>query len=102
MSFETGYIKIEKSMLVDLVKAAYDLSKPVGMGFLHFRPEPLTDEQASSYIEDNGTVRLDYVNGRSVKMTVFIDKNTKTLYISDSWYDHSDDDLLNLLDRIGL
>lgn len=88
--------------LVALAKAAYDLSKPQGMGFLHYEPGGLTDEQAQSLVNDEGNrcaLSLDYVAGRAVKLTVFRDGDK--LAMRDSWYDHSDSQLRELLTRVG-
>ena len=49
--------------MIELVKKAYDLSRPQGMGMMHFTPDPLTDEEAKSLIQENGEVSLDYVGG---------------------------------------
>lgn len=95
-------IDITGADLVDVVKAAYDLSSPQGLGHMHFKSGSLTDEQAKSLInEDCRTpITLDYVAGRACKLTVF--KNGEKLYIRNSWYDHSEDQLLELIDRIGV
>lgn len=104
MSYVTipaNYIEITGCDLVLLVKAAYDLSVPHGLGFLHARPGSLTDEQASMLINDDKTspVSMDYVLGRAVKMTVI--RMDDKLFIAPRWFDHSDADLQALLTRIG-
>lgn len=81
--------------MVKFVKAVYDLSNPQGMGFVHFTPEPLSDEEAKSLIKEDGTVSLDYVKGRACKMHVF--KEDDKLYINDTWFDHTDKELEQLL-----
>ncbi len=88
--------------LVEFVKKAYELSSPQGYGFLHFNPDPLSDDEANQIIA-NGKLRtpenvelsMDYVNGRAVKMTVF--KLENQLQIRESWYDHTPDQLQELL-----
>jgi hypothetical protein len=92
---------------VDLVKfaqKAYELSVPQGMGFLHFTPAPLAEEDAKEIVErsSHGNVRLsmDYVAGRACKMVVW-EKDGK-LQIRDSWYDHTDDQLRKLLEAFDL
>ena len=92
---------------VDLVKFAqktYELSSPQGLGFLHFTPQPLSDERAKEIVErGKGTgypLDMDYVDGRACKMTVF-EKEGK-LEIHDSWYDHTDEQLISLLSGFGI
>lgn len=91
--------------LKELAKAAYDLSRPQGMGFLHFEEGALTDEEAASLIQegsrgDRFPLDMDYVKGRACKLHVI--KEGDKLYINDRWYDHSENDLIELLDRIGV
>ena len=85
--------------LKKFVKECYNLSRPQGLGHLHFEPGELTDEEAVDLInEDSRTpVSLDYVKGRAVKMTVH--KQDGKLFVSDNWYDHSEEDLNTLLER---
>jgi len=92
---------------VDLVKFAqkvYELSMPQGLGFLHFTPEPLSEERVVellSRFNDNPRMALamDYVDGRACKMNVF--KKDGKLVINDSWYDHTDAQLQTLLETFG-
>lgn len=58
-------IDITDVNMVEFVKKVYDLSRPQGMGMMHFTPVPLTDEEAKSLINDDGTVNMDYVRGRA-------------------------------------
>lgn len=94
-------IEITGVNLADVAKAAYDLSSPIGMGFIHYEEGTLTDEEANSLVTDDPRtpLSLDYVKGRACKMTVF--KDDEKLYIHDNWYDHSEDQLLSLIDRVG-
>jgi hypothetical protein len=95
-------IDVSKLDLIEIVKAAYDLSRPVGLGYLHYDPEPLINEEAADLInlESKKVVALDYVRGRAVKFRVF--KENNKLYIKDTWYDHTKQDLEELLRRAGL
>ena len=86
--------------MVELVKKAYELSRPQGLGMMHFTPDPLTDEQAKDFIQDNGEIHLDYVNGRACKFNVF-NRDGKA-QIRDSWYDHTDQQLVDLLAHAGI
>ncbi len=86
--------------MVEFVKAVYDLSQPQGMGFLHFTPTPLTDAEAKGIIQKDGTVNMDYIKGRSCKMSVRLENGKK--YIWDTWYDHTNEQLAQLLERVGV
>ena len=86
--------------LVRFAQKVYELSSPQGLGFMHFTPQPLDEKVAQEMVDqwkkDNwSALSMDYVNGRACKMDV-IRKDGK-LFIHDSWYDHSDDKLKQLL-----
>lgn len=95
-------IEITGADLVEAVKAAYDLSVPVGMGHLHYREGSLSNEEAATFvhIEREFPVSLDYVLGRACKFTVF--QKDDRLYIDRGWYDHTDSQQAELLRRIGI
>jgi len=86
--------------MVKFVQKVYDLSRPQGMGMLYFLDGSLSDEDSKRYIDDDGTVSMDYVSGRACKM------NTRNsggrIVMNDSWYDHSDAQFAELLEHIGL
>ncbi len=91
--------------LVKFVQKVYELSVPQGLGFLHFDSEPLTNEEAKSLIGkkpiyENIILDMDYVRGRACKMHVTQDG--KKLFIQDNWYDHTDKQLQQLLDAVGI
>ena len=81
---------------INLVKAAFNLSKPVGMGFLHYEPGDMPDEMAQDYINSDGSVYMDYVQGRQCKFHVKINDGKK--YIRDTWYDRTPEQLNKLLE----
>lgn len=98
-------IKLGNINMRQFVKDVYDLSKPQGMGFLHFQAGGLTDEEAGEIIQATArgriAVSMDYVRGRACKMHVIIDE-TGALFIDDDWYDHSDRQFDELLSRHGI
>ncbi len=96
-------IEITGVNLVELVKRAYDLSNPQGLGFIHYKDGGLSDEQANSLIDENDRypVSLDYVCGRACKLDVF-KSDDERLYIRNKWYDHSAQQLKDLLLSVGL
>ena len=85
--------------LVKFVKKVYELSKPLGLGFLHYTSEPLSDEEAKECII-KGEVGMDYVKGRSCKMRARLEDGK--LLIANKWYDHTDVQLTELLDHVGI
>lgn len=95
-------IEITGCDLVALVKKAYELSTPRGLGFLHAQPGGLTDEQAASLVKADSRwpVSLDYVIGRAVKFNVY--RDGEKLYTNDRWYDHSAQQLRDLLAHVGM
>lgn len=89
--------------LIQFIKKVYDLSLPQGLGFLHYRSDSLSDEEAKeNLIPDNNRiiVDMDYVRGRACKMVVF--KEKEKLLINYPWYDHTDQALQQLLTELGI
>ena len=88
--------------LVKFVKKVYELSKPLGLGHLHFTPEPLTDEEAKKIIRTKKDlydciIYMDYVKGRACKMTVW--ERDGRLQIINNWYDHTCNQFKELLEH---
>lgn len=100
----SDYHDITDYDLTKFVNLCYQYSQPQGMGFLHFEPGaevPAAElERILTSHEKDTRIRLsmDYVLGRSVKMTVF--KNAGRLYIRKDWYDHSTDTLDYILTQL--
>lgn len=98
-------IDITGSDLVAVVKAAYELSRPQGMGLMHFTPGPLSDEQAQQIVDQQSktgriALSLDYVNGRAVKLTVF--REDDKLFVYGPWFDHTEAQFERLLGADGI
>lgn len=73
---------MSKISLVGLNKAAvlaalYNASKPQGMGFMHYDPKPMTQEEAEALLAQ--TTDFDYLKGRVMKV------NLKSDDEFDSW-----------------
>jgi hypothetical protein len=97
-------INVTHCDLKKIIQEAYALSVPQGMGFMHFKPGPLSDEEVAGILSryeshERIAVDMDYIKGRAVKMIVF--KKDGGLYIHDNWYDHLADEYDDFLDRIG-
>ena len=103
-----------------LVKKAYELSVPLGMGHLHYKAGVLDDATvdkilASANIYSEIRLVMDYVHGRAVKLSVFRQqsngesptweylnaKGPELWWIYDQWPDHSAEQLDQLLSAIG-
>lgn len=89
--------------LTKLVQEAYALSRPQGLGTMHFQPGGLSEADAKAITDrerGNIAASMDYVKGRACKMTVF--RQDGKLFIRDAWFDHSAAQLKTLLERIGM
>ena len=93
-------IDVTNVNMVEFVKKAYELSRPQGMGMMHFKPGPLSDAAAQELIQEDGTASMDYVLGRACKMHVH--NRDGRLMINDSWFDHSDAQFDELLEHVGI
>lgn len=102
---DTDKIKVTGTSLEALVKAAYALSHPIGLGYLHARPGELSDADAAEIVAygvgKRNAVYMDYVHGRCCKFYVYRDVQGD-LWINKNWYDHSQSQLQQLLARCGI
>ena len=60
-------MNIEGLNRAEVLAALYNRSKPQGMGFMHYNPEPMTTEQAQAIL-DGGQTYFDYLSGRVMKI----------------------------------
>jgi len=100
---EACYITIPANKLREAVQIAYEMSAPQGLGFLHARGGPLDDETTDEILargDDRIAASMDYVHGRSCKFHVY--KSADQMLVRPSWYDHSEDALIELLTRLGV
>lgn len=91
--------------LIKLAQEAYALSRPQGLGFLHYEKGGLSEEEAQELVDyqalsTHTALSLDYVKGRAVKLHVF--KRNGKLSIRDDWYDHSPAQDAELWRRVGI
>jgi hypothetical protein len=87
-----------------LLKKAYALSGPQGLGFLHFRDAELDDETADAVLaagESRLALSTDYVHGRALKFKVYRDEDG-TLFVSAFWFDHDHRAYVDLLAEFGV
>jgi len=99
-------IEVKELDLVKFTQDAYELSTPQGLGFLQAKEGGLdtadAEEIVSKFKKDTRlALALDYVHGRSCKMTILRTENGG-LKLNDSWYDHSESQYDELLSRHGI
>lgn len=88
-----GLIEITGADLRKIIHFVYDKSAPIGLGVLHYTPEPLSEEEVNELIErekkspGHVAVHMDYVNGRQCKFVAFRDDEDR-LWIRERWFDH--------------
>lgn len=85
--------RIPDEKLAVAVRAAYDLSSPQGMGFLHHVPGSMSADDATTLLHNSldpaRGIHLDYVAGRAVKLSIRKDEEGYFVYDNGRWYDHS-------------
>lgn len=84
----------DDTQLVALIQKAYELSRPQGMGFMHYvEGDSLTDDDAQEVIDANAghPISLDYVRGRAVKLRIAYDPTRTQYFLRDEgrWFDHA-------------
>jgi hypothetical protein len=70
-----------------VLAALYNAAKPQGMGFLHYKPEPMTVEEAEKCFVMYGARErhyFDYVFGRVLKVDLTTEKVRTDLYNRDN------------------
>jgi len=65
-----------------VLAALYNASRPLGMGFMHYNPTPMTEEEAQKELER--TTYFDYLNGRVMKLNLGKDQVDPWLYDRDN------------------
>lgn len=105
MKGQDEMIDITNIDLKEFAKKVYDLSRPQGLGFIHFQSGGLNEDEAQQLLDSRKNdsrlaLNMDYVNGRACKMMVF--RTGELLEINDNWYDHTDDQLQQLLAHFNL
>ena len=108
MTANTNRVTITRDNLPKVIAKAYELSQPQGMGFLHAKPGEIPDDVLQQILvrSDAGdnqyrkAIRLDYVQGRAIKLGIHFDADAGSYYLEDTghgWYDHSDEQWVELL-----
>jgi len=93
----------EQTVLRSIAKASFELSRPAGMGFLHFDAGAgeMTDEQADQFINLKsayGVLEMDYVGGRQCK-TYISKKGDGHFTLNNFLFERDRGDVTPLFDR---
>jgi len=75
-------IDISNLSKVKVLVALYNDAKPQGLGFLHYTPEPMREEEAEELLKDH--TYFDYVHGRVMKVDLSGDTFDPRLYDRDN------------------
>jgi hypothetical protein len=75
-------INISDMNKAEVLAKLYNASQPLGMGFLHFTPEPMELDEAQQLLEE-GTY-FDYLKGRVMKVDLSKDAFDPWLYDRDN------------------
>ncbi len=87
---------ISKMNKSEVLAALYNRSKPQGMGFLHYDPNPMTKEEAQTIL-DTGQTYFDYLQGRVMKIDLSENDLYTGLYNRDNGFDAAEDVLKSLV-----
>lgn len=98
-----GYIDVTGVDLQEMIRKAYELSKPFGLGYIHYKEGPLTElelEMIWSKCQTKSGIYIDYLVGRSMKFRILRHGERDYFYLD--WYDHNRDLTGLLLRRLNL
>ncbi len=57
-----------------VLTALYNAARPLGMGFLQYSPEPMTEEEAQKLLDATPDASFDYLKGRVMKISLAQDE----------------------------
>ena len=79
-------VSIEGLSKAKVLAALYNNAKPLGMGFLHYTPEMMTESEAVAVLKSCEPDRLyfDYLDGRVMKVDLTNDAFESRLYNRDN------------------
>ena len=75
-------IDISNRNKAQVLAALYNASQPLGMGFLHYDPTPMTEAEAENLLSHSKY--FDYLKGRVMKVDLSTDKLDPWLYDRDN------------------
>lgn len=89
-------IDISKKDKAEVLAALYNASRPLGLGFLHFDPTPMTVEEARELLSE--TTDFDYLKGRVMKVDLSGEELETWLYDRDNGEGAAERALSNVAD----
>jgi hypothetical protein len=89
-------IDIKSVSKAKVLAALYNASRPQGMGFLHFEPKPMTEEEAKELLKHDSY--FDYLKGRVMKVDLSGDTLEECLYDRDNGHGAAYEALKSLLE----
>ena len=75
-------INISQADKAEVLAALYNRSRPQGLGYMHFNPEPMTADEARELLSED--TRFDYLHGRVMKVDLSGEKLNPRLYDRDN------------------
>jgi hypothetical protein len=81
-------ISIKDLDKAELLAALYNKAKPLGLGYLHYDPTPMTRAEAQAVIDQQG-LHFDYLRGRVMKVDLGGDQLRTDLYDQDNGWGSS-------------
>jgi len=67
-----------------VLAALYNRARPLGLGLIHYTPEPMTVDEARRLLDNPGPHYFDYVKGRVLKVDLSGDTLDPSLYDRDN------------------
>jgi hypothetical protein len=87
---------ISKLDKADVLATLYNRAMPLGMGMLHYTPEPMTREEAQVMLDESRDKYFDYVKGRVMKIDLSKDELRTALFNRDNGPDAAENALAGL------
>lgn len=88
-------MNIEGLSKAKVLAALYNRAQPLGMGFLHYDPAEMTEEQAQEILNSSpvilGGFYFDYLKGRVMKVDLRTDEVRTQLYNRDNGENAAED-----------
>lgn len=75
-------IDISKLSKAQVLAALYNASQPLGLGFLHYDPSPMSEDEAAKLLEES--TYFDYLKGRVMKVDLSKSEFDPWLYDRDN------------------
>jgi hypothetical protein len=80
-------INLNGANKAQVLAALYNAARPLGMGFLNYQAEPMTEQEAAELIKKNtygDSCYFDYLKGRVMKVELADDTLEERLYDRDN------------------